>query len=147
MAQTKTRKRTTTALTLAALMMSLGVEPMSSEAQQVAETPQARQEIPPASDGGGPSDVGLTDGGTVDDDTSLVRPPPPQPIVYIGPPGSNYIFTGPPAGDYSFEPPGSSRCAGNGGLPLCQDGPVCCPDPNLVHRQVCCLPVNASQAD
>jgi hypothetical protein len=120
---------------------------MRSEAQQVAETPQARQEIPPVSDGGGSIDLGLTDGGTVDGDTSLVQPPPPQPVVYIGPPASNYIFPGPPGGDYSFEPPGSPRCAGDGGLPLCQAGPVCCPDPNLVHRQICCLPVSATQGD
>jgi hypothetical protein len=148
MAQTQKRKRTTTALSLAAFMLSIGVEPMKSEAQQVAETPQARQETPPAADGGGSVDVGLTDGktggDTGDGDTSVVQPPP-QPVVYIGPPGSNYIFTAPPTGDYTFEPPGSPRCGGTGGLPLCQDGPVCCPDPNLVHRQICCVPVNEAQ--
>ena len=144
MAQTTRRHRTTTSLSLAALMLSIGIEPMRAEAQQAAETPEALHGEPPATSGGAAVDLGLTNGGTVggigDGDISTILPPP-DPVVYVGPPGSGYIFTNPPTSDYSFEPPGSPRCAGNGGLPLCQDGPVCCPDPNLVHRQICCEPV------
>jgi hypothetical protein len=143
MAHTTKRNRTTTSLSLAALILSLGIEPAPSEAQQAAETPEALQGGAPAGGGGAAIDLGLTNGGVgggvIGGDTSTTLPPPDQ-IIYVGPPGSGYVFTSPPTGDYSFEPPGSPRCGGNGGLPLCEAGPVCCPDPNLVHRQICCEP-------
>ena len=138
------RNRTTTSLSLAALILSLGIEPIATEAQQAAETPEVLQGEPPASGGGASVDLGLINGGTGGDvgggDNSIIQPPP-DPVVYVGPPGSGYIFTDPPTSDYSFEPPGSPHCAGDGGTPLCRDvQKVCCPDPNLVHRQICCRP-------
>lgn len=145
MAHMRKRNRTTTSLSLAAIIIALGIEPLGAEAQQLSETPQAIPGgLPTAGVDGtvGGVDGGLT-GNTGGDPGSIdlgVGMPPPGQIEYVAPPGSGYIFNGPPPSNYTFEPIGSPKCAGDGGMPLCQDGPVCCPDPNLVHRQICCQP-------
>ncbi len=144
MAQIQKRNRTTTSLSLAALILSLGIEPIASEAQQYAETPEAIPGDPPPVTGGG--GTGAIIGGI-----NLTDPPISDTIggggiggqtyTYVAPPGSGYIFTQPPPADYIFQPPGSGSCDGGTGVPFCRDTQKdCCPDPNVVNQFVCCTP-------
>jgi len=150
MAQMNKRKRTTTSLSLAALVLSLGIEPMTSEAQQVSETPNALPADPPPVTGGGATGGGGAGGGLVlpdpigvgDTDTVGTGG---QTYTYVAPPGSQYIFTQPPPSDYVFQPPGSGSCDGGTGTPFCRDTQKdCCPDPNVPNQYICCTPYTSA---
>jgi len=137
------RNRTTTSLSIAALILSLGNEPMTSEAQQYAETPEVVPGDPPPSTGG-TSTGGTVGGVTLTDLTETIiggGGTGGQTYTYVAPPGTGYIFTQPPPADYIFQPPGSGSCEGGTGIPFCRDVQKdCCPDPNAANQFICCEP-------
>lgn len=140
------RNRTTTSLSLAAIILSLGIEPISGEAQQASETPGVSASVSSSGGGAGSPPVGGGGGEVVPDKVDstndvIVGDGGSNPPTFVGPPGSNYTFTQPPPADYVFQQPGSPRCQGGGGIPFCRDSEKdCCPDPNTPNQYVCCIP-------
>lgn len=138
------RNRTTTSLSLAAIIVSLGLEPLPGEAQQAAETPGVSASGDSAGGGAGAPPVG--GGGITTENVDPINDViggdgGANPPTFVGPPGSNYIFTQPPPADYVFQQPGSPSCQGGGGIPFCRDSQKdCCPDPNTPNQYVCCIP-------
>lgn len=136
------RNRTSTSLSLAALLIAMGIEIGVSEAQQAVETPETVPAEPTATpDGAATGGQGTTggSGGPVTTD------PTPQTYTYVGPPGSGYVFTQPPPADYVMLLPSDPNCGAGTGVPNCLgDGKICCPSPNGTEM-ICCIPTTAAQ--
>lgn len=136
------RNRTSTSLSLAALLIAMGIEIGMSEAQQAVETPDAAPADPTATTGGAGAGGQGVPGGS---GGPVLTDPNPQTYTYVGPPGSGYVFMQPPPADYVMLDPGNPNCGAGTGIPNCVGAAkICCPSPNGTEM-ICCIPTTGAQ--